>query len=556
MAKIEKFVFDENIPTVVETTYFDKWPVVYVINDDEEVYIGETIDISQRTSQHLKKKEKQRLKYLHLISDDDYNKSVILDLESFLIKYFSADNKFITQNVSSGHPHNFYNRSKYQERFEDIWQQLLNDKLVSNSIKDIENSTLFKYSPYKSLSDDQNKVISDLISYILSNYQNNNKQTYLVNGGAGTGKTVVAMMLLKLLTDFKRDLSDEDFESDDILYKELQAKRIPEDFKVGLVIPMDNLRSTLKDVTKSIKSLKGLVYSPTDISKTSKDYFDLLIVDEAHRLRKAKNLTNVRAFYDANLRLGFDEKDGTELDWIKYCSKQQVLFYDRIQSIKKTDIGYDKFNEIIGNQYIELQLHKQHRCMGGNDYINYVKDIFNNQAITKKDIDNYGFEDTYDLKIFDDVNEMINEIIVNNEKYGLCRNVAGYAWKWISKKDKSKYDFDFNGIKYQWNNKVNNWVNSNSSINEIGSIHTIQGFDLNYCGVILGNDIGYDKINHKIIIRKDNYYDAKGKADTKIEDLETYIKNIYLVLLTRGIMGTYIYVCDKDLREYLREYVK
>ena len=134
--------------------------------------------------------------------------------------------------------------------------------------------------------------------------------------------------------------------------------------------------------------------------------------------------------------------------------------------------------------------------------------------------------------------------------------MAGYSWKWISKNNKELYDINISGHKYRWNTVNRDWVNSSDSINEIGCIHTIQGYDLNYAGVIFGNEIRFDRVRKEIYIEKSSYYDLQGKtALNKEEDLKEYILNIYKTLMTRGIKGTYVYVCNDELREYLKNYI-
>jgi hypothetical protein len=139
--------------------------------------------------------------------------------------------------------------------------------------------------------------------------------------------------------------------------------------------------------------------------------------------------------------------------------------------------------------------------------------------------------------------------------------LAGFAWKWQSKKNKSAFDFNIEGVKLQWNQTATDWINSPTSSNEVGSIHTIQGYDLNYAGVIIGNDLGFDPEANKVLFNRSNYFDVKGKEDNprlgikySDEDLLQFVLNIYKVLLTRGILGTYVYVSDPQLRQYLRKY--
>jgi DUF2075 family protein len=155
---------------------------------------------------------------------------------------------------------------------------------------------------------------------------------------------------------------------------------------------------------------------------------------------------------------------------------------------------------------------------------------------------------------------MREEILQKNEEFGLSRILAGYAWKWISKKDPTKPDIEIEGLKLFWNQTDKDWINSKNSELEVGSIHTIQGYDLNYAGVVIGNDIGFDPASSRIVFRRDNYFDSKGTLNNLVQgivysddDILQYIVNIYRVLLTRGIKGTYIYVHDPELRKILEK---
>ena len=112
----------------------------------------------------------------------------------------------------------------------------------------------------------------------------------------------------------------------------------------------------------------------------------------------------------------------------------------------------------------------------------------------------------------------------------------------------------------RWNTTTTDWINSPKSVEEVGSIHTVQGYDLNYVGVIIGNDLRYDPVAGKLIFDRSNYHDKKGRENNpklgisySDEDLLEYVRNIYSVLLTRGIRGTYIYICDPSLRRLLQE---
>lgn len=555
MINIESYKFNKNIiKEMEETKYANRWPSVYIINNAKEAYIGETLNACRRTKEHLKNKERKPLKFMNLITSETFNKSVTLELESFLIKHMSADGKYKLQNSTTGlQSHDYYKREEHERDFNDIWNRLKEKELVVQDLKDIENSDLFKYSPYKNLTEDQYIAIENIAEDLSKDISDNVSSTFLVKGGAGTGKTVLAIYLIKLIYELKNNKA--------IIgnYENEYTIRLGEnlkDLKVALVVPMDPLRTTLRKVFKQIKGLKAnMVISP---SQAIKGQYDLLIVDEAHRLKRRRNLTSYDSFDKNNEKLGLG-KEGTELDWIKMSSKYQILFYDRRQTIKPTDVRRYRFKEIEEDKKNHVyELVSQLRCKGGNDYIDYVEKIFSdNPPAKKKSFGNYGFV------LYDNVKQMTDDIIEKNKEFELCRNVAGYAWKWNTKgydletiKRKGLYDIEIDGYRYIWNTTKKDFINSKNAINEIGCIHTSQGYDLNYTGVIIGNDIKYDKNNKKIIIDKNNYFDSKGKdAVDNEEELKEYIVNIYVTLLTRGIEGTYVYVCDKNLRQYLKKYI-
>lgn len=556
--------------------YGKEWPIVYMIYNDKEIYIGETVDASVRMAQHYENPVRQKLKNVRIISDEKFNKSAILDLEAYLISHMSADSKFKKlQNGNAGHQrHNYYQKEMYQSEFAGIWQSLRKIGLAEKTIKSIENDNLFKYSPYKTLTSDQYLAASHIIKELASNIKSNKKSTYIVNGGPGTGKTVLAIYLLKLLSSKVQDDLDSD---DEELIENLQSihEALP-NFKIGIVVSMANLRATLEDVFSSTYGLsKKMVYKPSAIAN-SEDEFDLLIVDEAHRLKAPRNMmgTEISNMRKANRKLGVDEENGTQLDWIIRKSKHQIFFYDKFQSIKRTDVDAYNFERLVKSGAKELDLNTQVRCgKGGQEYVDYIRSIFSDDP-PENFID---FKETskgrdYDFKIFDNVKEM-TESIKNknrNSEIGLCRNVAGFGWPWNTKDKISpaneedterciangKYDIEIDGNKYIWNSKYYGWVSTPNSENEIGCIHTIQGFDLNYAGVIIGHDLRYNEKTGKLYIDKKSYYDKNGKNKTSDEDLRDYILNIYSILCTRGMNGTYIYACDEGLRNYLKRFIK
>ena len=133
---------------------------------------------------------------------------------------------------------------------------------------------------------------------------------------------------------------------------------------------------------------------------------------------------------------------------------------------------------------------------------------------------------------------------------------AGYTWDWISKKDSSAYDIEIEGIRKRWNNASGgNWVNSPNAVHEVGSIHTVQGYDLNYGFIIIGNDLKYDANLDRLVVNRPSFKDRGAKKTATDEMLESIVINAYYVLLTRGMKGTYIYVCDSEVKRYFQRFI-
>lgn len=534
----------------------NQYPLVYFIKSDEKkiAYVGESTNGLSRIKNHLANPARKDLNKISIIGSDKFNKSATLDIESKLIQYLQAEGTFVLQNGNGGHTlHNYYQQDLYDKIFNEIWIKLLEKKLVSKTLEDIENSSLFKYSPYKSLNTDQYDAIIKIIEALTSD----DVATIMIDGTAGTGKTILATYLIKLLvSDFSED-EDSAYSEDSI--REITAlKKFKEKYpkpRIGFVIAMSSLRETLENVFHSIPGLKkSMVISPSD---TFKNEYDILIVDESHRLRRYKNISWMGAFKKNNERLGLDS-DGTELDWICHNSKKQVLFYDHKQSVKPSDISKDRFDALKEkSSSIQLFLKSQMRVKAGNDYISFVDHLLN---LETDDLKKYKIEN-YELLLFDSLKELYHELGIRNDQYKLCRLVAGYAWEWKSdpkKKpvpDLNAIDIEIDGLKFQWNKTPIDWINSPTSFEEIGCIHTTQGYDLNYVGVIFGPEIKLNPLTRKIEIDPDKYFDQNGKKATDYDDLKAYIINIYKTLMYRGQRGTFVYVCDEPLRNYLKQHI-
>ena len=552
MAYIQSLPFNEETPAKLSSmAYGSSWPVVYILNNDSEAYVGETLDAVIRSRQHLDNPERKKLTQMSIITDDTFNKSVILDLEAYLIKHMGADNVYSLQNNNDGlKNHEYFNRNIYAKRFEDIWEQLRQRKLAHKTARDIENSDLFKYSPYNALSSDQYLTVSEIIHELAATCKSGKDMHSLVCGGPGTGKTILGVYLMKLLHDRNVNEIPEEL-NEDINSRLLKDLISLPDLKIGFVVPMGSLRSTMTNIFSSVHGLtKDMIISPTGVVKKK---YDLLIVDEAHRLKRRKALQqNYYHVMDENNKSFGLGPEGTELDWILKSSKYQIIFYDDRQTVRPCDVLPEKFNELKKDKdTIQFLLRTQFRCKGGDEYIRYMRDIFS--AYPPAD---FRIFDGYDLKLFDDGVDMINAIKEKNKDMKLCRVIAGYGWEWKSRKNPEAYDIKIGNEEYRWNTTDKDWINSPNSIDEIGCIHTVQGYDLNYAGVILGPEIDY--VEGRFVVDPKKYYDMIGKNSISQDQdkLVDFINNIYSTMLTRGICGTYIYACNSGLRQYLKKYIR
>lgn len=533
----------------------DFWPLVYILSDEgvKEAYVGETTDAYARMAAHLKNDTKKKLTSVHLITSDKFNKSATLDIESNLIKYISGDGQYKLINGNLGLAnHNYYQKKEvYWDIFNTIWNSLRSEGITKHSIQHIDNSDLFKYSPYKTLTYDQRQGLLIILKSLL----NDKKENILIEGGAGTGKTILAIFLFKILNSDNDDFNFKEFGEDEkeFIYLIEQLKIKFPNPKMALVIPMASFRSTIKKVFKNIKGLSArMVIGPAEVIKED---FDIILVDESHRLRRRINLGAYYGAFDKVCeKLGTEKNTSNELDWVVMQSKKTILFYDDSQSIKPSDVEKESFDRLKLSLSTSVEkLNSQFRVKGGNAYVDFITKMLN--GTLTGDIASFNAP-KYEFLLFDSIEEFVNQIKSRNNENGLSRLIAGYSWSWISNKDSQAFDIEIDNVQLKWNGTATDWINSENSINEVGCIHTTQGYDLNYAGIIFGNEITYNKQTNEIEIISENYFDKNGKQSIKDpQELKSYIINIYKTILLRGIKGTYVYVCDKNLRDYLSRFI-
>jgi len=380
---------------------------------------------------------------------------------------------------------------------------------------------------------DNQKLVYETAIDLAVNIKNDIKQVLIVEGGPGTGKSVVAINLLVELTKREKVVQ---------YVSKNQAPRMVYSARLSGSIT----RGRIDNLFKGSASFTGV----------ESGFFDALIIDEAHRLI-AKNRYN---------------KDSeNQVKELIAASKLAVFFIDEAQMVTWSDIGtkseIHKWAGELGAEVHEMRLQSQFRCNGSDGYLAWVDD-----ALQLHDTANPTLEGIdYEFKVFDDPNALRQAIRERNLEKNRARMVAGYCWDWISDSRKPKNDPEAmdivipeHGFAAQWNlaNDGSLWIMAGNSVNEIGCIHTCQGLELDYIGVIAGEDLivrdgevvtdaakrsamdasirGFKKL------LKENPKAAKNKADT-------IIKNTYRTLMTRGQKGCYFFSVDPETNAYFKE---
>jgi DUF2075 family protein len=565
-----------------EHQHHTNWPVVYLIDDAaagigssgrmRDVYVGESLNVASRMRQHLESPAKQHLRSVRVILNETFNKSACLDLEAYLIRMLAGDGSYRVLNRNDGVTESdYYDRARYREGFRQVFDALTIDGVFTRSIPEIENSDLFKLSPFKSLTHDQAIAVEDILDGLREDVARQAESTVVIQGDPGTGKTVIAIYLLKLLADIANIRGAEDLDADS-MFAEFFVGEFPaliRDMRIGIVIPQQSLRQSIKRVFSKTPGLTpAMVVTPYDVGKDERGY-DLLVVDEAHRLNQRANqpsaAQNTMFRSITETIFGSDDRTKTQLDWIIAKSKHRIFLLDAAQSVRPADLP----PELLASLQDEAKQSGRHyplvsqlRVRAEGDYVGFVREVLNPTGRPMPPRDGPAQFGQYDFQLFESLGAMRDAIKDRDREHGLARMVAGYAWEWKSRHDKSVFDIEEDGVSLRWNGTQTDWIASAGSLDEVGSIHTVQGYDLNYVGVIIGSDLRFDAATQRLFVERQSYFDKKGKENNPTlgkvysdEDLLRFITNIYAVLLTRGIRGTYVYVCDPALRKYLKRHV-
>lgn len=526
----------------------DEIPIVYIQRDKKNLYVGISTDIYGRFVAHLSD-ESKTFNEVIVIKSELFNESSIKHIETLLIEYLSADDKFNLLNKARGQKIHSYNGiENVESMFKEIWDKLIKLGVASENLGEIHNKFIYKYSPFKELSANQIEVCKDIFNTMLTK----SNSRHLITGDPGTGKTIVLTNILYALAyDNTTGKAREGLNYEDI----------------ALVVPQNHSLNLYKSLMNKL-GLQGItVLSPSQFIKQAKSRgtkYKYVFVDEAHRLKQyfGKQARDLK-------HLVTDNGYTTELELIETFAYHLTVVYDPYQTIRPADIDTDIFQQLTVN-YKRHPLHKQFRLKSGDQYLAWLRKylhIADNVGVYEE-----GLLQGYDFKVMDSITELNESMKFLNKEHELCRVVAGYSWKWATQKDKNLYDIKdpVTGNTFIWNSKVKDWINFENSVEEIGCIHTTQGADLNYVGVILGAEIDcnytgeengdYDLNKAKIIVNPKEYKDRNGLpikgTDVNNEELTSYIKRIYYVLLSRGINGCYVYAVNQNMQKYLKEIVK
>lgn len=402
----------------------------------------------------------------------------------------------------------------------------------SKSLQDALSSMLQGNQEFVMI-DDQKLVYETALEMARKSYRDGNKRVLIVKGGPGTGKSVLAINLLVRLTNENMVCS---YVTKNAAPRSVYATKLSGDFK----------KTRINNLFKGSGSFV----------ESAKNEFDVLIVDEAHRLNAKSGM--------------FQNLGENQIKEIIHASKFSIFFIDESQKVTLKDIGsVEEIQKYIGQEDAEseiMELESQFRCNGSDGYIAWLDDVLEIRETANSD----GFDLDYDIKICDTPNEVKNIIFEKNKINNKARLLAGYCWEWIKEgKNKSdvlditipEYDFAMS-----WNlNNSTTWAIDSDSVNEIGCIHTAQGLEFDYVGVIIGNDLRYE--NNKVVTdvteRAKTDQSIKGIYKIYQQDFEKaekiadeIIKNTYRTLMTRGQKGCYIYCTDRKLSEYLKKKIR
>lgn len=541
---------------------------IYRGTTSKKVYIGQTVHFLTRHAQHYDGTEDKfntaNFNKVIVVFSQYFNGSSLDDVESQLITYFTADNPTTKQAVSfdidvinrtSGNSiTEYYGReSVATDVILPLWEDVLypNGWVLTPTLDELRTRALVKYSPIKQLTNEQSDLIQEIID--------NPSKSYVINGDAGTGKTVLLTHLVaNILTNRKNA-------------------------RVGVVV-QPNWEATAKEIFKiyGMNSTYLTVATSSKLINSGEDY-DVIVVDESHKLsrRGGKQMNAFNAVYNIP---GY-ENCQSHLEILQKLGKQIVLMYDVLQAIRPANISRLNF-QTLTSTYEKKFLTTQFRIQApkgktytSDDYVNGIKYLlfkdtgllnsgfttfnphFNKELFSDKTNNAYfGYFTTEPLR---NMIDWLDDDRNYNPEH-INRVLAGLVEPWMQKEgeDPTKFHFFEGTIKRRWNSTQTNWINSTDpdAEEQIGSVFAVQGIDLNKVGVLIGNDLQIDANGH-LYAEPNNFHNVNGKfnADEMIDpsnkfEFTLFVLNIYYVLLTRGIDGIRIgFWNNPNFQKYLED---
>ena len=378
--------------------------------------------------------------------------------------------------------------------------------------------------------DEQKVIYEDAIRMAIDTVSSNDKNVLVVQGGPGTGKSVLAINLLVELT--KRNMT--------CFYVTKNA--------APRAVFRDKLKGTFK-----MAYINNLFQGSGQFTEAEKNEVNVLVVDEAHRLNAKSGM--------------FQNLGENQIKEIINAANFSIFFIDEDQKVTLKDIGsvdeIKKYANELGAGIRIVELESQFRCNGSDGYLAWLDNVLEIRKTANYDLDDFQ----YDFKVIDSPNDLRRLIEEKDSINNKSRLVAGYCWNWISegKNNSEVHDIvipEYN-FEMSWNlGNSQTWAIDPMSVNEVGCIHTCQGLEFDYVGVIIGDDIRYE--NGQIITdyKKRASTDQSLKGINKIDNeygqdvankiADRIIKNTYRTLMTRGMKGCYVYCVDKNLQNYLK----
>lgn len=543
-----------------ESKIISRYPTVYVVNDKKKkkiysVYVGETNNIAKRTAQHLHDDPKSREDWrelsesktakMYVIGHQHFNKSMTLDIENQLMLYLSSvENVKALYNRRSNDQDEYYPVNEVQDIFTQIWTQLhqKNSELfpTMDVLKDL---AIFKASPFHKLTHEQLEAKNLIMERVNSSLDNDEEgQLIMVTGEAGAGKTV-------LLSNLFYDL--------------VGYKKYGHPLNVHIMVNHDEQVKVYREISKKLGIDVNLVGKPTSfINKGEKA--DVILVDEAHLL-----WTQGKQSYQGT----------NQLEDLRKLGKVVVIIFDQHQVLRSQQIvEAAQLQRMVGEALKSdnlIELKNQLRIDANKSTIQWVRDLVDHQKVGKLQPDN-----KYEIKVFDSPKDLENAIQIKNRSdldshyaNGISRLVATFDWTFSTGSKPSDgsltWDVKIGDWRMPWNNQLKtkqkrsvsyrnlSWAERSETINEVGSTYTIQGFDLNYAGVIIGPSVRYRDgmivFDPKAHANKDANQKRTLQSGEKRSFDEKLIRNELNVLLTRGVHGLYIYAVDPELREALKK---